>query len=80
MFVDTHTHLYSEEFNSDRTHIIKKAISSGVKKLYLPNIDSTSIEAVDFFGLSVNVARTSGVVETYDAGMNMLFIAEVLSA
>lgn len=46
MFVDTHTHLYSEEFNSDRTHIIKKAISSGVKKLYLPNIDSTSIEGM----------------------------------
>jgi len=46
MFVDTHTHLYSEEFNSDRTHVIKKAISSGVKKLYLPNIDSTSIEGM----------------------------------
>lgn len=46
MFIDTHTHLYSEEFNSDRTHIIKKAINSGVKKLYLPNIDSTSIEGM----------------------------------
>lgn len=46
MFADTHTHLYAEEFNSDRTQIIKKAISSGVKKLYLPNIDSTSIEGM----------------------------------
>lgn len=46
MFIDTHTHLYSEEFNTDRTHIIKKAITSGVKKMYLPNIDSTSIEAM----------------------------------
>lgn len=46
MFIDTHTHLYSEEFNTDRTHIIKKAITSGVKKMYLPNIDSTSIEGM----------------------------------
>lgn len=46
MFIDTHTHLYAEEFNPDRTHIIKKAITSGVKKMYLPNIDSTSIEGM----------------------------------
>ena len=46
MFIDTHTHLYAEEFNADRTHIIKKAITSGVKKMYLPNIDSTSIDGM----------------------------------
>lgn len=46
MFIDTHTHLYAEEFNPDRTHIIKKAITSGVKKMYLPNIDSTSIDGM----------------------------------
>lgn len=46
MFVDTHTHLYAEEFNSDRVQIIKKAISSGVKKLFLPNIDSSSINGM----------------------------------
>lgn len=46
MFSDTHTHLYAEEFNSDRVHIIKKAISSGVKKLYLPNIDHASIDGM----------------------------------
>lgn len=46
MFIDTHTHLYSEEFNADRANVIKKAISAGVTKLYLPNIDSTSIEGM----------------------------------
>lgn len=46
MFIDTHTHLYAEEFNPDRTHIIKKAITSGVKKMFLPNIDSTSIDGM----------------------------------
>lgn len=46
MFIDTHTHLYSEEFNADRANVIRKAISAGVTKLYLPNIDSTSIDGM----------------------------------
>jgi len=46
MFIDTHTHLYSEEFNADRTAIIKKAINNSVTKLYLPNIDSNSIDGM----------------------------------
>ena len=46
MFIDTHTHLYSEEFNADRANVIKKAISAGVTKLFLPNIDSTSIDGM----------------------------------
>ncbi|MGZ3920909.1 MAG: TatD family hydrolase, partial [Bacteroidia bacterium] len=46
MIVDTHTHLYAEEFNADRAALIKKAISNGIKKFFLPNIDSTSIEGM----------------------------------
>lgn len=46
MFIDTHTHLYAEEFNADRTDIITNAVSSGVEKLYLPNVDSTSIDGM----------------------------------
>lgn len=46
MITDTHTHLYAEEFNADRTVLIQKAINNGVKRFYLPNIDSTSIEAM----------------------------------
>jgi len=40
---DTHTHLFSEEFDSDRTETIQRAISAGVKKMFLPNINSSSI-------------------------------------
>lgn len=43
-FVDTHTHLYAEEFNLDRKVIIEKAINNGVDKLFLPNIDIHSIQ------------------------------------
>ncbi len=43
MFIDTHTHLYSEQFNEDRTEMIQRAIAAGVGKLCLPNIDLDSI-------------------------------------
>lgn len=43
MFVDTHTHLYSEEFDSDRQALINKAIANGISKFFLPNIFSKSI-------------------------------------
>src|SRR5687768_16998229 len=42
--VDTHTHLYAEEFNSDREALIRKAINNGITDFYMPNIDSSSIE------------------------------------
>lgn len=44
MLIDTHTHLYAEEFDTDRTSVINKAISNGIKRFYLPNIDSDSIK------------------------------------
>ena len=42
--IDTHTHLYSEEFDQDRNELIERAISKGVSKFYLPAIDSTTHE------------------------------------
>lgn len=44
--IDTHTHLYSEQFNEDRTEAIKKAIGLGIDKFFLPNIDSKSINGM----------------------------------
>lgn len=44
MFIDTHTHLYDEKFNEDRSEMILRAIAGGVDKMYLPNCDSTTIE------------------------------------
>ena len=46
MFIDTHTHLYSEEFDVDRYDRINDAISKGVTKFYMPNVDSSSIEGM----------------------------------
>ncbi len=45
--IDTHAHLYLEEFNNDREQVIRNAIRSGVKHILCPNIDSQSIEAME---------------------------------
>ena len=44
--IDTHCHLYLEEFSSDRMEVIKRAEEAGVKKFLLPNIDSSSVDAM----------------------------------
>lgn len=44
MFTDTHAHLYLEEFSEDIDDVIKRAVSNGVNKFFLPNIDSLSID------------------------------------
>jgi TatD DNase family protein len=43
IFCDTHTHLYADEFQPDRDEMIQRAIHTGITRLFLPNIDSTSI-------------------------------------
>lgn len=40
---DTHAHLYSAEFDADRDEMMKRAMQSGVKRFFLPNIDEQSI-------------------------------------
>jgi TatD DNase family protein len=42
-FIDTHAHLYLPEFDLDRELVIETALHRGVKKILLPNIDSSSI-------------------------------------
>lgn len=38
---DTHTHLYSEEFEPDREEMIHRALAVNVKRFFIPAIDST---------------------------------------
>jgi TatD DNase family protein len=45
-FIDTHTHLYLPEFDTDRDEAVSRAISSGISKMLLPNIDLQSVEQV----------------------------------
>jgi len=42
--IDTHTHLYLEEFKDDRMEVVEAAINSNVETMLLPNIDSTTVD------------------------------------
>ena len=42
--IDTHTHLYSEEFDIDRSETIQRAFDKGVTEFYLPAINSETHE------------------------------------
>ena len=44
MIIDTHTHLYVEEFDTDYKEVIQRAKEVGVGKFLLPAIDSTYTE------------------------------------
>ena len=41
---DTHTHLYSEEFDMDRNEMMQRAINNGVTRFFIPAIDSNYIQ------------------------------------
>lgn len=44
MIIDTHSHIYLPDFDDDRDEIIQRAKNNNIKKIFLPNIDSSSIE------------------------------------
>lgn len=43
MYIDTHTHIYCEDFNADRHEALRRAREAGARALLLPNIDAASI-------------------------------------
>jgi TatD DNase family protein len=43
---DTHTHLYSTEFDDDRNEMIQRAIAAGVSRFFIPAIDSTFTQSM----------------------------------
>ena len=44
MLIDTHSHIYSEDFNDDIDDVITRAYDNDVRKIILPNIDSSSVK------------------------------------
>ena len=43
---DTHTHLYSTEFEEDRNEMIQRAIDAGVSRFFIPAIDSAYTQSM----------------------------------
>jgi len=43
---DTHTHLYSEAFEEDRDEVIRRALDLGIKRFFIPAIDSAYTQSM----------------------------------
>jgi len=46
-FIDTHAHLYLEQFQEDIEAVVKSATENGVSEIYLPNIDFSTLESLN---------------------------------
>ena len=46
MLIDSHCHLYVEEFDTDLAAVLQRAFDAGVQRFYLPAIDSKSHAAM----------------------------------
>lgn len=44
VFVDSHAHLFDAKFDQDRPAVLQRALAAGVEKMYLPNIDTGTVE------------------------------------
>lgn len=46
ILTDTHSHIYSSQFDEDRDEMIQRAFDKGIERIFLPGIDSESIESM----------------------------------
>lgn len=46
MLIDTHAHIYSEDYSDDIDQVIERAYQCNVRKIVLPNIDSSSLKSM----------------------------------
>lgn len=78
MLVDTHSHIYSEEFDSDRSEAVERAVAAGVGLILLPAIDresysrqeSLAVSRPDLFRQMMGLHPTS-VTESYESDLEL---------
>ena len=85
MLIDTHSHLFLEEFSDDLPQVIQRARAAGVSSIFMPNIDSTTIEPMlavcnNYPGYCYPMIglHPTSVNETYEQELNI--VRERLSA
>jgi TatD DNase family protein len=43
---DTHTHLYDEQFDADRTAMVQRAIGRGITTMLIPNVELATVDGM----------------------------------
>lgn len=46
MIIDTHAHLYLKDFDQDIAEVVERAKNTGVRAVFLPNINSETVDAM----------------------------------
>lgn len=67
IYIDTHSHIYQDDYNDDIEQVIREAKDSGIGRIYLPNVDLDSIEPMislykqdtEFFRIMMGLHPTS---------------------
>jgi TatD DNase family protein len=45
-WIDTHAHIYAEEFKQDRTDMMQRCRENKVDRIFMPNVDHTTIDTM----------------------------------
>jgi TatD DNase family protein len=45
-WIDTHAHIYSDQFAEDRSAMLQRSDEQGIGKIYMPNVDHSSIDGM----------------------------------
>lgn len=45
-YIDTHAHIYHADFAIDRVDMLQRCDEQGIKKIFMPNVDHTSIDSM----------------------------------
>jgi len=77
--IDTHSHIYAEEFDADRNEVLERARHAGVEHIVLPNIDSESLPRMlalessypEYCHAAIGLHPTS-VKENYEQELNIV--------
>ncbi|MCF0207260.1 MAG: TatD family hydrolase, partial [Bacteroidales bacterium] len=86
MLIDTHSHIYLEEFDSDREEVVSRAKSSGLQGIVLPNVDSTTVTRLlelansdKSFFYAANGLHPTSVKDDYKEQLEQLLSDESMS-
>jgi TatD DNase family protein len=44
--IETHAHIYDEQFDHDRDEMLKRAFATGVDQIWMPNCNHETIESM----------------------------------